>query len=260
MKKIRLLILVFLLLIGSLAGCNGISFDEDNGKNIDYSEYQVFEADVIDNKNGLLISPDEESVEYSSSDKISVGLVDAKILDKKGDLVDIDMLIPGDRIKIYYNGTILESYPAQISAEQIEIIGHNDIVDGIFALIDDIYQDDIALNHEITMIAFDTAEWTSLSKAETYTILAMAYNKYEFEIIQGTFDELAEQGLIDKDNLYFENGILMELNNIEINKDRDYINCSIRKWRSGKGAIGWDGKAKLKGGEWKITRDNMWIS
>ncbi|NLL73280.1 MAG: DUF3221 domain-containing protein [Clostridiales bacterium] len=260
MKKICSLILMVLLLVGGLAGCNQRSFAEGDGSDKDDSDIQVFEADVIENENGLLISPDQESVEFSSSDKISVGLIDAKIFDKEGNLVDKDVLISGDRIKVYYNGIILESYPAQISAQKIEVIGHNHIVDGMFSLIDDVYQEDSALNHDISMIAFNTAEWTALTKAEIYTILAMAHNQYDLEIVQGTFDELAEQGLIDKEKLYFENGILIELNDLVIDEDRETINSSIRKWRSGKGAIGWKGEAKLDGDQWKITRSNMWIS
>lgn len=272
MKRMGLILLVFLVIVGSLVGCNLISEGIDRGKENDLSQYQVFEADVISNKNGLLVTPDEDSLERSSSDKIYVGLVGAKVYDQDGNLVDEDMydkdgnlvdediFKPGDRVKITYNGIIAESYPAQISAKKIEIIGHNHIVDGIFELIDDIYQEDGALNSGITMIAIDTSEWTSLTKAEIYTILAMAKENYEVEIVQGTFEELAEQGLIDEDNLYFEKGILIKLNDIKINKGRDKINCSIQKWRSGLGAIGWDAEAKLKTGEWKTTRDNMWIS
>ncbi|NLJ96505.1 MAG: DUF3221 domain-containing protein [Clostridiales bacterium] len=272
MKRMGLILLVFLVIVGSLVGCNLISEGIDRGKENDLSQYQVFEADVISNKNGLLVTPDEDSLERSSSDKIYVGLVGAKVYDQDGNLVDEDMydkdgnlvyddvFKSGDRVKITYDGIILESYPAQISAKKVEIIGHNHIVDGIFAVIDDIYQEDGALNSGITMIAIDTSEWTSLTKAEIYTILAMAKENYEVEIVQGTFEELAEQGLIDEDNLYFEKGILIKLNDIKINKGRDKINCSIQKWRSGLGAIGWDAEAKLKTGEWKTTRDNMWIS
>lgn len=272
MKRIGLLFLVLLVIIGSLAGCNEISVEIDESKGNDLSEFQIFEAEVIDSKGGLLIAPDEDSIERTSSDKIYVGLLDAAIYDEDGNLVDKDIydedgnlvdediFQPGDRVRITYNGIIAESYPTQISAEKIEIIGHNHIVDGMFALIDDIYQKDSALNSDITMIAFDTSEWTSLTRAEIYTILAMAKENYEVEIVQGTFEELAEQGLIDEDKLYFESGILITLSDIETNKKRDEISTSIRKWRSGDGAVGWDAEAKLKAGEWKITRKNMWIS
>lgn len=272
MKRIGLICLTILMIVGSLAGCNvisegadkdrnnDISQGTDNDKVNDLSDNQVFQAIVISNKNGLLVSSDEESMEYLSSDKMSVGLLETEIYGQDDNLIDEEILEPGDRVKIFYNGIIAESYPAQISAKKIEVVGHNDIIDGMFALIDDIYQEDSALNSDISMIALDTSEWTSILMAEIYTILAMVEEKYEVEIIQGTYEELAERGLIDEENLYFESGILITLRDIKINKGRDKISTSISKWRSGLGAIGWDGEAKLKAGEWKITRDNMWIS
>lgn len=281
MKRIGLLILMLLITSGSLMGCKKDTPIIDEGSKIDSSidnnedikdisdstniddvadEYQIFEADVIESGEWLLIAPDVDSTEYTSSDKISVATIETEIIDEKGNVIEVNILEPGDRIKVLYNGVIAESYPAQITAAKIELLGHNYIVDGFFALIDDVYQDDSALNSDITMIAFDTRGWTSLSKAETDIILAMAQDKYELEIVKGSFDELAEQGLIDKENLYFENGIIIEMEDITINNNRDKIKCSIRKWRSGLGAIGWDAEAKLIKEEWKISRDNMWIS
>ncbi|HPU63335.1 MAG TPA: hypothetical protein PK304_04215, partial [Mobilitalea sp.] len=166
----------------------------------------------------------------------------------------------GDRIKIFYDGIIAESYPAQISADKIKIIGHNHIIDGFFFMIDDIYHDDPGLNGDITMIAFDFGNTDLLSKAEIETLLAMAKKEYGLEIIQGTFDELAEQGFIDKKKLYFETGVLIEFKDIEIDRSKNKISCSISKWRSGLGAIGWDAKAKLDDGKWKLEREKVWKS
>lgn len=255
MKKIGLFIFLLLMMGGSLLGCN--KNKDTNEENIDY---EVFMAEVISSEEGLLITPDKDSVEYSSSDKISVAVREAEIIDDKGNAISIDSLKSGDRIKVSYNGVIAESYPAQITADKIELIGHNYVIDGFLALTHDIYQEDSGLNGGITMIAFDTSEWTMLSNIETEIILALAKEKYELEVVVGTFDELAEQGLIDKDNLYFENGILIEIKDIEFNKDKDKIECSINKWRSGLGAIGWDAKAKLDKDTWEIKRSGMWIS
>ncbi len=255
MNKTSLYVLMFLILVSNLIGCS------NNGATKDVNtDYEVFMAKVISSEEGLLVTPDKDSIEASSSDKISVSARDAEITDNQGNEMDIDVLKPGDRIKIFYNGMIAESYPAQITADKIELVGHNYIIDGFITLIDDIYQEDSGLNGDITMIAFDTTDWTMLTEIETEIILALVKVKYELEVVVGTFDELAEQGLIDKDNLYFEDGILIEIKDIEINKDKDKIECSIKKWRSGLGAIGWDAKAKLNKDTWEITRGGMWIS
>lgn len=276
MRKIALLILLLSTIASSSIACNRNGSTIDNTKYKDESslqaskgndedandntENQTFTAEVIDTEGALLITPDKESVERSSSDRILVATRDAEIIDDKGKTADIDIFKPGDRIRITYNGLIAESYPAQITAGKVELIEHNHIIDGFFALIDDVYQADSGLNGGISMIAFDTSEWTVLSETETAIILATVGKEYGFEVVEGTFDELAEQKLIDKKNLYFENGILIEVGNIEINKDKDKISCTINKWRSGLGAIGWDATAKFKKGTWEITRKNMWIS
>lgn len=277
MNKIGLFMLMLLILEGGLIGCNKNAYlkddtnnneainnndDTNNSKDTkdDNIDYEVFMAQVTRSEEGLLISPDKDTAPYSSSDRISLATKDAEIIDDKGNLVDIDMLKPGDRIKVSYNGIIAESYPAQITANKVELIGHNYVIDGFLALTHDIYQEDSGLNGGISMIAFDTTEWTMLSKIETEIILELVKKKYELEVVEGTFDELAEQKLIDKDNLYFESGILIEIKDIEINKDKDKIECSIKKWRSGLGAIGWDAKAKLDKDTWEIRRENMWIS
>ena len=92
---------MLLILVSSLIGCN--NKDTKNG-NIDY---EVFVADVISSEEGLLITPAKDSVEYSSSDKIYVAIGEAEIIDEKGKAADIDILKPGDRIKVYYNGIII---------------------------------------------------------------------------------------------------------------------------------------------------------
>lgn len=216
------------------------------------TEYKVFEADVIEAGERLLVAPDKESTEYSSSDKIYVGMVKAA---EKPESVK-----PGDRIKIYYNGMIAESYPAQISADKIEVTGHNRIIDGIFTLIDDIYREDTALNDGIAMIAFNMSKLESLTDTEIETVLAMAKEEFGLDVIQGTFDELAEQGLIDKEKLYFEKGVLIEIKDDKISGNKSKISCTISKWRSGLGAIGWDAKAEFDGENWTVTRKNLWIS
>lgn len=253
MRKIWSAVLLIIIISISFMGCKNMSDDiSDTDKDEADTGYQVFEADVIEAGERLLVSPDEDSAEFSSADRISVGLPGAK---KEPDLIKL-----GDRIKIYYDGLIAESYPAQISAGKIELTGHNQIVDGFFSMIDDIYREDPALNSDIIMIAFDTGELDMLSETEIETILAMVKNEYGLEVIRGTYDELADQGLIDKEKLYFEKGVLFNFRNVDINKDRTKIACSIKKWRSGLGAIGWDAEAKYDSGQWNISRDNCWIS
>ncbi len=86
-------------------------------------------------------------------------------------------------------------------------------------------------------------------------------NTYGYEVIEGTYDELVEQGLIEKDQLYFPKGILIKISNMQYLAKKHKITCAISKWRSGLGAIGSDAvTAQLNNGEWKVTRESTWIS
>lgn len=242
----------------------GIINEEDDSKDITKEgedAIYTFEAEVIDARDTLLITPDEESNEIKSSDRIAVGIQkDVKILNKEGNAISREDLKPGDILRISYNGAIAESYPAQITASSLEVIDRDRLIDGYLALIDDVYQEDPGLNGEITMIAVDTSDWKGLSDIRKEIILSQMKELYELEILEGTFDELAEQGLIDKENLYFPEGILIDITEIVIEDDNEKISCKINKWRSGLGAIGWDAKAKFKDDKWEVKRDNMWIS
>lgn len=59
-------------------------------------------------KKSIIVSVNEDTDEFKISDKISVSL-DVKLKDS---MTSFDV---GDRVKIYYDGTIAESYPAQIN-------------------------------------------------------------------------------------------------------------------------------------------------
>ncbi len=280
MKNIIKLVMLCMTLMMLVSGCGTIdaSNDEGNTSNADNSgntanqidsgdvgtdETTVysFEAEVMEAGDYLLVTPEEESNEFRSSDKISVGSNDAVITNNEGEKITVQELKPGDILKITYNGIILESYPAQIGASAIEVIGHNILIDGYLSIIDDIWQEDSGLNSEIEMITLDTTGWIELSDTQKEIILANMKKTYGVEIVVGTFDELAEQGIIDKENLYFENGVHIAITNMQYDEKDEKITYSISKWRSGLGAVGSDGAtAEYKDSNWIITKGSMWIS
>ncbi len=220
-----------------------------------------FEAEVIEAGTFLLVTPDKESNEARSSDRISVSFTEPALKDQGGAAITLKDLKPGDILKITYNGMIAESYPAQIQASEITVIGHNNLIDGYLAIIDDVWQEDSGLNSDIEMITVDTTGWIELSDIEKEIILAKMKEAYGFEITVGTFDELADQGIIDKKNLYFENGVHIVISDMKYDGKAEKITYSISKWRSGDGAVGSDGTtAELKDGSWVITKGTRWIS
>lgn len=220
----------------------------------------TFQAVVLENKEGLLVAPDSDSNEFRSSDKISVGTKDAKIFDSEQKEISVEELQAGDVITIIYNGVVLESYPAQISADSIIRMEPSILVEGYLALIDDIYQEDSGLNSDISIISLDTLETMNLSGIEKQVLLAKMKDSYGVEIREGTYEELVEEGIIDGKMLYFPDGILISIINPEYNEKDQKIKCGVKKWRGGDGAIGYDATARYDGSVWKITKDNMWIS
>lgn len=224
-------------------------------------ELYSFRAEIIDIGDSLLITPGEDSNEARSSDKISVHFSDAVLVDESGATIQPEELLVGDILVISYNGVIAESYPAQITASKIEKVDHNNLIEGYLSLIDDIYQEDNGLNSDIKTIALDTTGWINLTDIEKEIIFTKLKETYGLDIIEGTFEELSEQGIIDKENLYFPDGILIEISELTYDENKEVITCAISKWRSGLGAIGAsEVTAVLKDNKWEITKEGNWIS
>jgi hypothetical protein len=236
---------------------------KDGSIDIEYMKslfYYSFQAEVIEAGKSLLVAPDPDSMEYRSSDKIAVNLYEATIYDVNQQTISADQLKAGDIVKITYNGVVAESYPAQISCYTIELINNDLLLDGYMAILEDIYNEDPGLNGDISLIAIDTSTLTNLSDQEISLLLSKMKETFGMEIIKGTFDELAEQGLIDKEKLLFESGILIEIKNPIFDNKTSTLKGAVSKWRSGLGAIGYDATARFNGTEWKLTKASMWIS
>ncbi|MBM7581607.1 hypothetical protein JOD02_000430 [Caldicoprobacter guelmensis] len=75
-----------------------------------------FNADVLENnQSSLLVQPVEGSRELSSADKIVVYINDdVKLVDSQGKEIEVSQIKAGDKVQVFYNGAIAESYPAQI--------------------------------------------------------------------------------------------------------------------------------------------------
>lgn len=65
-------------------------------------------------ENELLVEPEEDSSERRSSDRIYVPAAEAKLLDENKNTILFEEFREGDRVKVAYDGVILETYPGQI--------------------------------------------------------------------------------------------------------------------------------------------------
>lgn len=79
-------------------------------------ELRSFTATVLENNStSLLVQPDEGEDELKSSDKIVV-----RVPKDNAVLEDLSGFSAGSKVKITYDGAIMESYPAQINAYNVE--------------------------------------------------------------------------------------------------------------------------------------------
>lgn len=126
-----------------------------------------------------------------------------------------------------------------------------DMVGTYTTVIDKLYNEDTALNHDIKYIAVDTSLIKNLSD-EQKSVLLKEIEGYGYMVLDLTFEELEKQGYIE--DLYFKEGILFKLE--DITRSRNSITMDISKWRSGLGAIGYnDLVVKYTKGKWEVIKN-----
>ena len=112
MTVAKIVVCSIFIMVCLLAGCSNQEGEEVS-----------FVATVLENnQSSLLVEPAEGSVELSSADRIVAHVSDATITDTKGSKVDITAVEIGSQIKIHYDGSIAESYPAQIWSFRVQIM------------------------------------------------------------------------------------------------------------------------------------------
>jgi uncharacterized alpha/beta hydrolase family protein len=111
-KKFIFLVVLLLLAIIIIAAVTRLIISQDNIEKVS------FNAAVIENNGtSLLVNPAEGSSELNSSDKIVV-----RVQVENAVLKDLSEFTVGSKVKITYDGMIMESYPAQINAYSVEFI------------------------------------------------------------------------------------------------------------------------------------------
>jgi hypothetical protein len=252
MNRLKWLILWF-----SLIGIMGCGRKEPA---VQIPELKTFQALVLTSDANLLVSPDKDSEEYKSSDQISVGMKDTTIYNKDGEKMELKEIQAGEIIEIAYNGIIMESYPAQITADRVEV-KETRLMDGYQAVIEDIFKEDEGLNSDLEMVVIDTSALEELSGLEKEKLLGNLKNIFGLEVREGTYDQLVKEGIIDDKELYFDKGILIKITEPSHNNQISEITCGISKWKSGLGAIGSDHvTASLKKTGWIIEKKEVWKS
>jgi len=194
---------------------------------------------------------------------------DLYVVEISGDIYDGDTkadassLKAGQTVEIGFDGLVMESFPMQIGEpDYIKITDRGDDLIGFFlSVTDDLWNVDPGLNAGVEIIAFDLTKAPNLNGGEKSALVYLAGGKYSpsGQGMMGTFEELCEQGMIDRENLYFETGILFTIEVTDV-KEAGFT-FDAQKWRSGLGAYFFNDCKAVKTSEgWSYTIGSEAIS
>gem|GEM_PF-674846 len=111
---------ILILMIGAILILSGCSHPENNNKTL-------LVATILENNGSyLVVEPIKGSVELNSADKIKVSIGNNTVLESKDKKISVEDIEIGHKVEILYDGTIAESYPAQINnCYSVQILDYN---------------------------------------------------------------------------------------------------------------------------------------
>lgn len=164
-----------------------------------------------------------------------------------------DTLTPGMVVEVI-GGPVAESYPAQFEASAVGIVDKGSDLIGMYrSVIHDMWEVDPALNSGISMLGLDFSNACLLTQ-EREALEYLTAQDFGLEYVTGTWEELADQGYIDRKSLYWENGLFISIA-VTGEPGSSGFTFNAQKWRSGLGAIMYDDCSAKKGtdGTWSYS-------
>lgn len=254
LPRIGAVILTLSLACVLLAGCSSAAQPSSSGEPEDSG---VFTGKVISvDQSRALIAQTK-----GGSELTWLSLEGLDLNDENGKTIEASAIVPGMIVDVAFGGVILEIYPCSLeSPTALKVVERGDDLVGLYqTVLDDLYETDPGLNSGITMMAFDLSEVTNLSPSEKMALMYVMGGNHQIETISGTFDELCEQSYIDREQLYFEKGLLFSISNVQAGNTS--FTFDAQKWRGGLGAYFFnDCTAKKAGGNWSYTVGSEAIS
>lgn len=219
-----------------LCGCS------QNGEETETVKASLTSADVVETMFYGSVAAVEDGIAYlagqDGGELVSLPLQGLAIRNEDGDHMEAEALSGGMEVRVSYDGTIAECYPAKLSQPKtITVLERECDVVGLYRqAIRDIYEDDPGLNEGDTYAAFDLTEAGNLSEGEKDALIYLAGQDLNRETLSGTMETLTQEGYIDGEDLFFPKGVLITITDEEP-KINGKFSFDIQKWKSGKGAI-----------------------
>ncbi len=169
-----------------------------------------------------------------------------------GQSADAKDLTDGMTVEVEHSGMVLESYPAQFAqivslrAQTPEKGSYNDLCGLWLKVLDDLWNTDTGLNgmEDGGTVPYVGVNLSSapgdLTETEKTAVAWQFGQLHGAQALMGTFEELKEQGYIDGERLFWEDGVLFS---VTANKQEETADASLptltfdaQKWRGGRGA------------------------
>ena len=161
----------------------------------------------------------------------------------------------GEQVWISFDGSIEESQPAKLGAIETAVIP-DDGFDGLCGMyleaLDLLWEKDPALHDGIAQIGFDLASTRLTGSEQEALALTFARSHGGLPVVLGSLQELIDRGLIDGEDLYWTDGVLLSLTEKESGEEEVLFDAEI--WRSGLGACYlYDCTSRqVAGGDWTL--------
>ena len=204
---------------------------------VPYEEVTV-SCRVVDSVDGELLLA---KIDGSAGDVYRLNTKDTDIIAESGEALTGSEIESGSVIEINFNGNIEETFPANLcGVTEIKVLdlgGFDNLCSLYLDVLEDLWQVDSGLNSNIDIIGVDLSK-TRLLPAEQSALAWRFGELHGLEIVQGTWQELVEQGYIDGEALYWKNGCLFSITEKEMEGvySLNVVKFDAEKWRSGLGA------------------------
>ncbi len=246
---------------------------------------QSFQA-VVEEISGNVILVREVDSEQSGSEQNETASKEYRLtvseetgITRSGEQIELSALEPDDNVLIFYSGEVLETYPMQIPrVSEIRLL---EAPEGLrldrcklyLTVLEDLWADDPALNSGVKQIGMDLSKLSHLTWEERDYVIRTFARQHGLPCVTGTWEELCDRGLIDRENLYWADGIFLSIETDETAEwnlwaipvgaaEPELTAFNAEKWRSGLGAIFWNnctGQRK-EDGNWTYTVGQYAIS
>ncbi len=253
MKK-RMTLMIMCLCLSLCVGCgadkekkpdvNGQSgtvnegvVDDMSGTDEEPSAEVTLTCRVVHEKDGSLLLAEYEG---GPGAVYRIGTASVPIVEESGRAIESDEIEEGSLIEIYYSGEIMESYPATPAGiTQIVVLdyGFDNMCEMYLDVLEDLWETDEGLNSDIEMVGVDLSK-TRLPEAERAAVAWRFSEEHGMMLLEASYEELVADGVIDSENLYWENGCLFTITEkaMEGTYNLNTVTFDAQKWRSGLGA------------------------